>query len=212
VLVAKPETMEHLLNNLRQWMGLGKGCFVSIPVSLINLTFFLFPNLSIGAFNKQSIKMLSAYSNKELVPITNETASDSLLNNNASTSFNKATKLRMLFYINLITLSIIWIVSGLSSLLNIEQSRELISLIGIKGGLGDTIIFTAAIGDIILGALLFLPQLRRWIIKIQISVIVIYSLIISIFIPLFWLHPFAPIIKNAAMVVLALYLLIEKKE
>ena len=212
VLVAKPETMEHLLNNLRQWMGLGKGCFISIPGSLINLTFFLLPNLSIGAFNKQSIKMLSAYSNKEVVPITNETASDSLLKNNATASFNKAIKLRMLFYINLMTLSIIWIVSGLSSLLNIEQSRELISLIGVKGGLGDTIIVTAAIGDIILGILLYLPQLRRWVIKIQISVIVIYSLIISIFIPLFWLHPFAPIIKNAAMVVLALYLLIEEKE
>lgn len=212
ILVAKPESMEHLLNNLRQWMGLGKGCFISIPKPLINLTFFLLPKLSIGAFNKQSIKMLSAYSNKKAVPITNETASGSLLKNNATTSFNKAIKLRMLFYINLITLSIIWIVSGLSSLLNIEQSRELISLTGIEGDLGDTVIFTAAAGDIVLGVLLFLPQLRRWVIKIQISIIIIYSLIISIFIPLFWLHPFAPIIKNMAMVILALYLLIEEKE
>ena len=212
VLVAKPETMEHLLNNLRQWMSLGKGCFISIPKPLINLTFFLFPKLSLGAFNKQSINMLSAYSNKEVVPITNETASDSLLKNNATASFNKDIRLKMLFYINLITLSVIWIVSGLSSLLNIEQSRELISLIGIEGNSGDTIIVTAAIGDIVLGMLLFLPQLRLLIIKIQISVIIIYSLIIAIFIPLFWLHPFAPIIKNMAMVVLALYLLIEKKE
>ncbi len=212
VLVAKPETMEHLLNNLRQWMGLGKGCFISIPKPLTNMTFYLFPNLSVGAFNKQSIKMLSAYSTKEVIPIVNETASDSLLKNNATASFNKAIKLKMLFYVNLITLSIIWIVSGLSSLLNIEQSRELISLIGIEGSLGDTIIFTAAVGDIFLGILLFLPKHRRWIIKIQISVIIIYSLIIAIFIPLFWLHPFAPIIKNAAMIVLALYLLIEEKE
>lgn len=212
VLVAKPETMEHLLNNLRQWMGLGKGCFIFVPKPFIKLTFFLFPKLSIGAFNKKSIKMLSAYSNKELSPITNETASDSLLKNTATTSFNKKIKLKILFYINLVTLSIIWVVSGLSSLLNIEQSRELISLISIKGNLGDTIIVTAAIGDIVLGVFLFFPQLRRWIIKIQISVIIIYSLIIAIFIPLFWLHPFAPIIKNAAMVILALYLLIEEKE
>ena len=212
ILVAKPETMEHLLNNLRQWMGLGKGCFISIPKPLINLTFFLFPKSSIGAFNKQSINMLATYSNKEVVPITNETASDSLLKNNATASFNKDIRLKMLFYINLITLSVIWIVSGLSSLLNIEQSRELISLIGIEGNSGDTIIVTAAVGDIVLGMLLFLPQLRLLIIKVQISVIIIYSLIIAIFIPLFWLHPFAPIIKNMAMVVLALYLLIEKKE
>lgn len=212
VLVAKPETMEYLLNNLRQWMGLGKGYFISIPKPIIKFAFFILPKLSIGAFNKQSINMLTAYSNKEVIPITNETASTSLLKNNATASFNKDIRLRMLFYVNLITLSIIWIVSGLSSLLNIEQSRELISLTGIESDLGDTVIFTAAIGDIVLGVLLCLPQLRRWIIKIQISVIVIYSLIISIFIPLFWLHPFAPIIKNMAMVVLALYLLIEEKE
>ncbi len=212
VLVAKPESMEHLLNNLRQWMGLRKGYFISIPKQLIKFVFFMFPKLSVGAFNKQSIDMLSAYSTKEVVPITNETASESLLKNNATADFNKSIKLRMMFYLNLITLSIIWIVSGLSSLINIEQSRELIALTGISGNEGDTIIFTAAIGDIFLGVLLCIPQLRRWVIKIQISIIVIYSLIISIFIPIFWLHPFAPIVKSLAMIVLALYLLIEDKE
>lgn len=173
VLVAKPETMEHLLNNLRQWMGLGKGHFISIPQPLIKFIFFMLPKLSIGAFNKQSIDMLSAYPTKEVVPITNETASKSLLKNKATANFNKAMKLKMLFYFNLITLSIIWIVSGLSSLINMEQSRELIALTGISGNVGDTIIFTAAIGDIFLGVFLCLPKLRRWVIKIQISVIVI---------------------------------------
>ncbi len=212
VLIAKPETMEYLLNNLRQWMGLGKGCFIPIPKLLIKFTFLVFPKLSVGAFNKQSIDMLSAYSTKEVNPISNETASESLLKDNVTTDFNKSIKLRMLFYLNLITLSVIWIVSGLSSLINIEQSRELIAFTGISGSVGDTIILTAAMGDIILGVLLCFPQLRRSVIKIQISIIVIYSLIISIFIPMFWLHPFAPIIKNLAMIVLALYLLIEEKE
>jgi len=212
VLVAKAETMEHLLNNLRQWMSLGKGCFMAIPESLIKFTFFIFPKLSVGVFNKQSIAMLSSYSTTDIIPVTNETASDSLLKNNATINFNKTIRLKMLFYFNLITLSVIWVISGLSSLLNIEQSRELISLIGLKVSLGDPIIFIAAAGDIVLGIFLFLPRLRRWVIKLQISVIVIYSLIISIFIPLFWLHPFAPIIKNLAMVVLAFYLLIEDKE
>ena len=212
VLVAKAETMEHLLNNLRQWMRLGKGHFISIPNTLIKFTFFMLPKLSIGAFNKQSIDMLSAYSTKEVIPMTNKTASESLLKDNATADFNKSIKLRILFYLNLITLSVIWIVSGLSSLISLEQSRELMALTGISGSVGDTIIFTAAIGDIFLGILLCIPQLRHWVIKIQISVIVIYSLIISIFIPMFWLHPFAPIIKNIAMIVLALYLLIEEKE
>ena len=216
VLIAKPETMEHLLNNLRLWMGLknksAKGRFFYFPTSLIKRAVNLFPGIAVGAFNKQSIDMLSAYSNETYVAITNETASESLLINKARKRFNKDLRLRMLFYINLLTLGVIWIISGLSSLINVELSRELIVLIGIKGVIGDVIIYAAAVGDILLGFFLWVPRLRHWVIYMQIGVMVIYSLIISIFVPLFWLHPFAPIIKNLAMLVLALYLLIEEKE
>lgn len=212
VVVAKPETMEALLNNLRRWMGLGKGWFFAVPKPLINLLFWLFPALSVGAFNKQSIEMLSSTSKTVYEPVSDETASVSLLKNKASARFNKAMKLRFLFYINLMVLSFIWIASGMVSLINFEQSREILSLMGVSGHFGDALIVVASIGDILLGILLFVPALRRGVIIIQISAIVIYSLIITIFVPLFWLHPFAPVIKNGAMIVLALYLLIEEKE
>ena len=212
VVVAKPETMEVLLNNLRHWMGLSKGRFIAVPKSLITFMFWLFPALSVGAFNKQSIDMLSSYSEAEYEPVSDETASASLLKNRVSTRFNKAMRLRFLFYINLMVLSLIWIASGLVSLINFEQSREIIALMGVNGPFGDALIVVASIGDILLGVLLCVPTLRRWVIIIQISAIVIYSLIITIFVPLFWLHPFAPVIKNGAMIVLALYLLIEEKE
>ncbi len=212
VLIAKEENMEQLLNNLKNWMGLGKGYFISIPKQLINLGFKLLPGLSVGAFNKQSIELLSEYSNRSYSPISNTTASDSLLKHAASATFKKALKLRMLFYVNLIALGIIWIVSGISSLVSFEQSRELITSIGINGLLGDSIIIGAAIGDIFLGIFLWHPGLRRYVIYTQIAVMLIYSLIISIALPIFWLHPFAPIIKNLAMLVLALYLLTEETE
>ncbi len=212
VLVAKPETMECLLNNLRRWMDLDKGCFIIVPKLVINIMFNLFPKLSIGAFNKQSINMLSSYSDKKYVPISDETASESLLKNKATENFKNMMKYEMLFYLNLMTLSVIWIGSGLASLINIEQSREIISLLRISGGLGETMIISAAIMDIFLGVLLCVPALRRWVITLQINVIIIYSIIISLFIPEFWLHPFAPIIKNGAMLVLALYLRVKEKE
>lgn len=212
VLIAKGETMEELLNHLRQWMGLSKGYFFTIPKSLINLTFFLFPRLSFGAFNKQSLEMFTAHSKKHYTPVTTETASESLLNNMPTKTFRQSINLKLLFYINLITLSFIWIASGLSSLINMEQSRELILFTGLTGTGATTIIFIAAIGDIVLGLLLYVSYLRRKVIFLQLSVILIYSLIISIALPMYWLHPFAPIIKNLAMIVLALYLLIEEKE
>jgi len=212
VMVAQPETIELLLGNLRRWMGLKHGYFIWLPKQFLSFLFALFPRISIGVFNKQSINMLSAYSSTSYQPVTTETASHSLLKDSASTEFNKKTQLNMLFYFNLMTLSIIWIMSGLSSLISIDTSRDLISSLHMDIKWGELFIFTAAIGDIILGVLLFFPKFRAWVIKLQIAVIITYSLIISLFIPEFWLHPFAPIIKNMAMIVLALYLFIEERE
>lgn len=212
VVIAKPETMRYLFGNLRQWMGLGKGCFISLPRQLINQTFQLLPKLSIGAFNKQSVDMLSEYSSDLYTPIAKESASDSLLKNKATDEYIKELQIKMLFYINIISLGIIWVVSGLSSLINIEQSRELIVLVGVDGIVGDTVIIAAALGDILLGVFLWVPRFRQLAIYIQIGVMLIYTIIISLFLPGYWLHPFAPIIKNLAMFVLALYVLIDSKD
>jgi len=217
VLIAKPETMENLLSNLRRWMGLGKGVFIVIPEPLTRMIFYFFPKLSIGAFNQQSMIMLTDYSNKTTPEkiSTQESASVSLLKNKATKAFKKELQINMLFYLNLLVLGVIWIVSGLSSIISLEQSRELISLIGIHGNLGDAIIYTAAIGDIILGLLLWAglcyQRLMKWIIYTQIGVMITYSLILSIMLPMFWLHPFAPIVKNLAVLILSMYLLVEEK-
>jgi len=219
ILIAKPETVENLLNNLRQWMGLGKGNFIVLPEKIIKLAFYFIPKLSFGAFNKQSLLMLNAYTfyESEKLPTTaakiKQTASQSLLKQEATKSFKKEIYLKLLFFINIFILGFIWIVSGLSSFINIEMSRELLSMIRIQGSLGDMVIYTAAVMDVLLGLLLWLSvwhaRLRQWLIYAQILVMVIYSLIISIFQPIFWLHPFAPIIKNLAMLIMAMYLLVE---
>ena len=120
--------------------------------------------------------------------------------------------MKTLLFINIFVLSVIWIVSGISSILNIEQSRELIGLIGINGISGDTLIYLAAAGDILLGVLVWFSSLRKAVIYFQIAVMLIYSIIVSLFIPSLLLHPFAPVLKNLAMFVLAFYILAEEKE
>jgi len=141
-----------------------------------------------------------------------ETASESLMGKVASGSYIKNIKLTSLYYINILTLSFIWILSGVSSLVSMEKSREIIELAGVVGYSGDVIIIVAAIFDLLMGVLLWLSKLRRNIIYIQILIMVIYSLLITYLIPAYWLHPFAPVIKNFAMLVMALYLLLEEDE
>ncbi len=83
---------------------------------------------------------------------------------------------------------------------------------GVSGVVGESIIVIAAIGDILLGLLLWYKSIRKWIIYMQIAVMLIYSIIITLFVPLLWLHPFAPIIKNLAMLVQSFYLLAQDGE
>lgn len=216
-LLAKAESMEHLLNQLRHWLNFSSAYFIYIPGQITQAMFYCLPKLSIGVFNKQSIEMLTVYSHKSIpaaivTPIMNETASDSLLKNTASSDFKRSLRHNILFYINIFVLSLIWIMSGMSSLVNIEQSRELIALIGVQGQWADVLIISAAIGDILLGLLIWAGStMRRWILYMQLGVMLIYSIILTLFMPIFWLHPFAPIIKNLALLVLVLYLLNEEQ-
>jgi len=228
VVIAKPESTESLLRNLRRWMNLNKntGFEIYLPITFVSLIFKIYPGFSLGVFNRHSIEMLKKYSQaKELQikieqssgeqmyrAIADKTASESLLRSKASGAFIKSGKLTSLFYFNLLTLSFIWIMSGISSLVNIEQSRELINWLGFNVHSGDILILAASIADILLGIGLWFLRFRSLVIYMQIGLMIIYSIIISLYMPLYWLHPFAPLIKNIAMLVLSLYLLMEEKK
>ena len=210
VLIAQPETLANLLKDLRLWMGLKQGLFLWLPPPLLTMLFWILPHLSIGTLNKQSLAMLTDYSSLSYQPITVETASKSLLKNKATVQFNATLQLKILFYFNLMILSFIWLMSGISTLISFEVSQDLISSLPINTQWADILIIAAALGDIALGLLLLVAKLRRWIIMLQISVILMYSMIILVFMPELYLHPFTPIIKNMAMMVLAFYLLIQE--
>jgi nucleoside-diphosphate-sugar epimerase len=215
-LLAKEETIEQLFNQLHHWLGYQKVIFIPVPQVVIKAVFTLFPQFSLGAFNQQSFMMMSNYCKNKVSQypsmLAHHTASSSLIKQAISPLFKQKMTISFLFYINLTILSIIWLMSGISSLVNMQQSRELMALIGITDTLADSIIVIAAIGDILIALLLWLGTAwlgTAWVVYLQLGVMLIYSLILSICLPIFWLHPFAPIVKNLAMWVLSLYLLAE---
>lgn len=211
VVIARSESMKLLLNQLRHWMGLQEGRFLPIPDSVIRLVFLWFPGISIGVFNKQSVDLMAAHSITQYPSSFAETATDSLSRHPASFGFIQQLHLSILLYANIFSISLIWIVSGLSSIINFEQSRELISLVGIVGNNGDAIIILAAIGDVLLGLLILFPKIRTLIVYTQLTLMIIYTLIITIAAPILLLHPFAPIIKNLAMLIMSLYIIVQER-
>lgn len=102
-----------------------------------------------------------------------------------------------------LSLAVIWLVTGALSLgiYPPADSVLLLERVGLHGDAALIALYLAATMDIVLGLLtLLVPRKGLWI--FQATLIVTYTLVISICLPEFWLHPFGPVLKNLPILVL----------
>ena len=103
------------------------------------------------------------------------------------------------------SVGIVWLVTGVLSLgiYPVEESHALLARLHVEGAPAGVLLYGAALLDIALGfAVLFLR--RRWIWRLQIGIMLGYTILISLFLPEFWLHPFGPILKNIPLLAIML--------
>jgi hypothetical protein len=102
-----------------------------------------------------------------------------------------------------LTLAAMWLVTGALSFGIYPQadSLSLLERVGLHGTTALTTLYLAAALDIALG-LLTLFRSSKFLWKAQAMLIVAYTLIISLWLPEFWLHPFGPILKNLPVLML----------
>lgn len=101
------------------------------------------------------------------------------------------------------SLAIIWLVTGLLSLgiYPEQQSQELLARLDLHGTPARVVLYLAAALNIMLGLLtLFVTHKALWL--FQALLVLIYTLLISAWLPEYWLHPFGPILKNLAVLAL----------
>ncbi len=106
-----------------------------------------------------------------------------------------------------IVLALVWLVSAALSfgIFPTVDSLELLARVGLHGGLAWLVLYSAAALDAALGvATLLKPSRLLW--RLQFGLIFSYTLIISIWLPEFWLHPFGPVLKNLPILALLLVL------
>lgn len=99
----------------------------------------------------------------------------------------------------------VWIATGALSLglYPVEQSLQLLDDFGLEGPLAWGALYLGAILDLALGVAVLLAP-RRFlpsVCRAQIAVIVTYTLLISLRLPHWWLHPFGPVLKNLPLLV-----------
>ena len=109
-----------------------------------------------------------------------------------------------------ITIALVWILTGIVSLglYPVAQSYDLLARVGIDTAIAPVVLYGAAIMNLAIGIALLLVRRRTWLWLLQIVLIVGYTAIITWKLPEFWLHPFAPMLKNLPLLA-AIVLLME---
>ncbi|WP_421869652.1 DoxX-like family protein [Motiliproteus sp.] len=109
-----------------------------------------------------------------------------------------------------ISIGLLWLFTGLISafVYPAELSYGLLAEIGIEAAWQPAFLYGAALMDTLLGiATLFSVRLHL-IGRIQIVIILVYSAIITVWLPAQWLHPFGALTKNLPLLVSTMILLI----
>lgn len=107
-----------------------------------------------------------------------------------------------------IAIAVLWLVSGLVSLAvyPVVDSLALLARVGLEGALARATLGIAALIDIAFGIASLIAR-SRWLWRAQIMVIIAYTLIITIWLPEFWAHPFGPVLKNLPLLAALLLVL-----
>jgi uncharacterized protein YbjT (DUF2867 family) len=105
-----------------------------------------------------------------------------------------------------VSVALVWLWTALVSfgLYPVQDSLALLARTGVPGALGPWLLYGAAALDLALGlaTLALPPRWRRPLWAGQLMLIAGYTVVITIFLPEYWLHPYGPVLKNIPMAML----------
>jgi uncharacterized protein YbjT (DUF2867 family) len=110
-----------------------------------------------------------------------------------------------------IAISLMWLVTAWVSafVYPLPLSLHLLAGVGLHGPVALVALYGAAALDAALGAALLVMRRRRPIYLLQLATVLAYTILITIFLPEYWWHPYGPVLKNVplmAMISALLYL------
>lgn len=102
-----------------------------------------------------------------------------------------------------LSLAFLWIFTGLTSLFFApEIGYEILASGGVTGQLANFCVVSGALADIFIGLWVLSNKYQRLCFYVQVSIILIFTLLLTFIAPAFWLHPFGPVTKNIPVTVL----------
>ena len=198
--VSEPEPLTAILSAMK---GEKVNC-VKISEWTLKVLFAIFPKASFGVFNKNTFLLFQKLNASDHKP-----------------SFSKVSALIEAgeiqgenIFIPAVALSsivFIWLWSGISSLVNMDESQKLMRELGAHENISSLAIYAGSFADIFLGFAVSGRRFRKNILLLQMIFILTYTLLLTIFAPHYWLHPFGILSKNIPLLALTYYLYSKRK-
>lgn len=124
-------------------------------------------------------------------------------------NINQDTLLRAARY----SLAFLWVFTGLTSIyFSPEIGYQILASANITGLLADTSVYAGGALDVALGLWLLTSIRTKLCCIVQITVIAVYTVLLTFIDASFWLHPFGPITKNIPIIVLIFFIMINEVE
>ncbi|EIC21599.1 NAD(P)H-binding protein [Thiorhodovibrio frisius] len=213
-------TMRELLAKQRQWLDGGELRPLAIPYPLALRLAQLGGFLGATPIDRGSVEMLQRGNCADVTPLIaafnfRPQSLDAMLQKTPASDADR-WHARLYFLAPLLrySLALLWIFTAITSafLYPQEKSYALLEEVGIDEIAQPFFLYGAALLDLLLGTALLLRRHVTAVALLQIATILAYSLIITITLPEFWLHPYGPISKNIPLLVATLIMLqLERK-
>jgi uncharacterized protein YbjT (DUF2867 family) len=212
VVGAEPMTLAHFLQSLRTSFGMPSTRVLSVPPPLMTAAARVGDHLPAAFLSRETLGMLERGSVGDVAPLT------SLLGRSplpvsafiAPSSQSTARREALFGWIAPLlrwSVAFMWIIAGIVSLgPRSNDGLELLRQVGASATLAPLLLVGAAIFDIALGILTLLPRRKPLLWTAQILLVLLYTVIISAFLPELWLEPFGPVAKNVPILVVLLLL------
>jgi len=209
----RPLTLRQYLDALRHGMGLGKARYLRIPMPLVRASAAIGDKLPGLLLNRESLGMLVRGNIASPAAITAvlgrpPRSAELFIPPPSAPAVANEARLSWLLPLLRATVGMVWIITGIVSLgiYPVADSYDLLARLGLSGAIAATALYGSAALDLVLGFGVFLVKRRKWLWRAQMALIVAYSVIIAIYLPEYWLHPYGPLTKNLPMLAAILML------
>ena len=218
-----PTTLRDYLATLRQALQLPRGRVLPVPMPLVRVAASVASRLPGALLDADGLSMLQrgnvapAHDTQQLLGrAPREPAA--FIGPGEAAGLRLRAQLGWLLPLLRLSMAAVWIVTGIVSLglYPVSESYALLARVGIRGALAPVALYGAAVLDFALGiatlAAAALPARRRralWL--LQMAVIGGYTVLITVFLPEFWLHPYGPLLKNVPLMAMLVLLLVMER-